>query len=90
MAIIDDQAKTSQFVVQEQLQVMVEALKLNAVQTTAAQNTQQRRLFENMETALVSLNEKVEKTVSTLNKTVTDFGTLMSQQAQQSSDVGAD
>lgn len=86
MAIIDDQAKTSQFVVQEQLQVMVEALKLNAVQSTAAQNTQQRRLFENMETALVSLNEKVEKTVSTLNKTVTDFGTLMSQQAQQSSD----
>ena len=86
MATIDDQAKTSQSVVQEQLLVMVDALKQNAVQSTAAQNSQQRRLFENMETALLSMNEKVEQTVSTLNKTVTDFGTLMSQQVQQSSD----
>lgn len=86
LATIDEQAKTSQAVVQEQLQVMVDALKQNAMQATTEQNSQQRRLFENMETALVSLNEKVEKTVSTLNKTVTDFGMLMSQQAQQSSD----
>jgi hypothetical protein len=84
MATIDEQATAAQAVVQQQLQVMVDALKENAVQAASAQNGQQRRFFENMQTTLVSINEKVENTVNSLNKTVTDFVDLMTQQAQQS------
>ncbi len=85
MATIDEQATAAQAVVQQQLQVMVDALKENALQAASAQNGQQRRFFENMQTTLVSISEKVENTVNSLNKTVTDFVDLMTQQAEQSS-----
>ncbi len=84
MATIDEHAKASQSTVQHQLQVMVEALKDNAVQTASTQDEQQRRFLNNTESTLASISEKVERTVTNLNKTVTDFVDLMTKQAQQS------
>lgn len=84
MAIIDEQAKASQATVQQQVQVMVDALKDNAVQTASIQDEQQRQFLNNTESTLASISEKVEKTVTNLNKTVTDFVELMTKQAQQS------
>jgi hypothetical protein len=84
METIDEQAAAAQSIVQQQLQIMVDALKENAVQAASAQNGQQRRFLENMHTTQASINEKVENTINSLNKTVTDFAGLMNKQAQQS------
>ena len=84
MAIIDKQATDTSSAVQNQLKVMVDALKENTDRTTNIQDAQQLRFIKHTESALTTVSENVENTVKSLNETVNNFVEIMTKQTQQS------
>ena len=84
MAIIDKQATDTSSAVQNQLKVMVDALKENTDRTTNIQDAQQLRFIKHTESALTTVSENVENTVKSLNETVNNFVDIMTKQTQQS------
>ncbi|MGZ8240216.1 MAG: anti-phage ZorAB system protein ZorA [Methylobacter sp.] len=76
------QVQTSMSLMQQQLASMIDVMKEQSAQTTAANTEQQKNLTQHTQNTVGAISDRVESTLASLDQNLTGMIELMSQQAE--------